>query len=181
MGLNPQLKTKMPERVSHESENYKEHVQEMIEWMDENPGYYFRSNWWGWRPIVTLCDMANKRYELGIDLSLWGENSGAGLKSHDECVKLANALDYLIGEPDSFVAESGDRMYMCLGMWCTEEGGFLMEYEDELNMQYPPMTILNGPVALENGTLAYPAHSCSTTHVRNFISFLKYCGGFEIW
>jgi hypothetical protein len=62
------------------------------------------------------------------------------------------------------------------------EGQFLgEELNEQLNEQYPYGSILYGSVVMDNGSIAHPSHSAPLSHVKNFISFLRECGGFEIW
>ena len=150
-------------------------------WHNENPGDYFRSNWWGWRPIVMLCEFANDDYELGFDLINWGSNDGAGLDNQEDCNKLADALEEII-TTQTDLEEDVDTIYLNLGSWVSMDGKFLGdEVNNPLNEQYPYGTILYGSVVMDNGTIAQPSHSAPLKHVKKFISFLRECGGFEIW
>jgi hypothetical protein len=40
-------------------------------WEKENPGDYFRANWWSWRPIAMVIDIVNDAKDLGIDTSFF--------------------------------------------------------------------------------------------------------------
>jgi hypothetical protein len=60
-------------------------------------GDYFQSNWWGWRPINYLCELAAYNSKLKINFENWGSNDGAGLKTQKQCDKLANALEDFLG------------------------------------------------------------------------------------
>ena len=93
-------------------------------WHNENPGDYFRSNWWGWRPIVMLCEFANDDYELGFDLIHWGSNDGAGLDNQEDCNKLADALEEIITTQTN-LEEDVDTIYLNLGSWVSMDGKFL--------------------------------------------------------
>jgi len=150
-------------------------------WENENPGDYFRSNWWGWRPIVMLVEFANDDYELGFDLEYWGSNDGAGLDNQEDCNKLADALETII-TTQTELEDDVDTIYLNLGSWTSMEGQFLgEEVNEQLNEQYPYGSILYGSVVMDNGSIAQPSHSAPLRHVKNFISFLRECGGFEIW
>ena len=37
-------------------------------------GDYFHSNWWGWRPINAICEIAAYDSKLKIDFSYWGRS-----------------------------------------------------------------------------------------------------------
>ena len=69
-GKNPIIRSPKPETPNWQtaSEKEKETYFELSDkWMKENPGDYFRSNWWGWRPIVMLSEMVNGIRDLGLD------------------------------------------------------------------------------------------------------------------
>ena len=55
-GLSPTLKSERPQLDwdSASEENKSAYFEYLSQWEEENPGDYFRSNWWGWRPIVLL-------------------------------------------------------------------------------------------------------------------------------
>jgi hypothetical protein len=183
-GINPIIRS-----PKHDYPNWSELNQaekdawfEMDEkWHNENPGDYFRSNWWGWRPIVMLCEFANYDKELGFDLEYWGSNDGAGLDNQEDCNKLAAALEELISTQTE-LEEDIDTIYLNLGSWTSMDGKFLgEEINQQLNEQYPNGTILYGSVIMDDGSIVQPSHSAPLRHVKNFISFLRECGGFEIW
>lgn len=151
------------------------------EWEKENPGDYFRSNWWGWRPIVMLCEYADNEYELNIDFSNWGSNDGAGLDNQEDCNKLADALDEIINVSTE-MEEPTDVIYLNLGSWTSINNTFLdTKIQNKLNEEYKIGEVLYGSVILDDGSVVHPAHSAPLWHVKNFIAFLRECGGFEIW
>ena len=128
-----------------------------------------------------LVEFANEDNELGFDLTNWGSNDGAGLDNQEDCNKLADALEESI-TTQTELEDEVDTIYLNLGMWTSMEGKFLgEEINEQLNEQYPYGTILYGGVVMDDGSIAQPSHSAPLRHVKNFISFLKECGGFEIW
>lgn len=183
-GIKPIIRSPKPQYPNwndideEEKEMFFKHLDK---WEEENPGDYFRSNWWGWRPIVMLVEFANEDNELGFDLSNWGSNDGAGLDNQEDCNKLADALEESI-TTQTELEDEVDTIYLNLGMWTSMDGKFLgEEINEQLNEQYPYGTILYGGVVMDDGSIAQPSHSAPLRHVKNFISFLKECGGFEIW
>lgn len=182
-GRNPQLKGPMPEIdwATCNDEERKEYFQLMEEFEKDNPGRYFRANLWSWRPIQMLIQHVNQFYNLGIDTSEYGTNSGAGLETQEECDKLADALEYIL-QSDENMEDEGDRVYLHLGMWVSEDGSFLNnEVSEVLNSEYEMGTIMYTPVVTNKGEIVRPAWSTSKDHLEKFINFLRYCGGFEIW
>ena len=183
-GIKPIIRSPKPEYPNWNDIDQEEKdmfFKHLDKWESENPGDYFRSNWWGWRPIVMLVEFANEDNELGFDLSNWGSNDGAGLDNQEDCNKLADALEESI-TTQTELEDEVDTIYLNLGMWTSMEGKFLgEEINEQLNEQYPYGTILYGGVVMDDGSIAQPSHSAPLRHVKNFISFLKECGGFEIW
>ena len=183
-GMNPIHRT-----PKHDYPNWNEMTQtekdawfEMDEkWHKENPGDYFRSNWWGWRPIVMMCEFANHDRELGFDLTYWGSNDGAGLETQEECNVLADNLEDLI-KNESELEDDIDTIYLNLGSWSDMDGRMLDEKTTSmLNEQYPNGSIMYSSVVLDDGKIVSPSHSTPLSHLKRFIAFLRECGGFEIW
>ena len=184
-GRNPVIRSPKPQSpkwaTASESEK-KEYFELSDVWEKENPGDYFRSNWWGWRPIHMMCEYVNYEYQLEFDMTNWGSNDGCGLEDQFQCDKLVWALEDYLKSSNSIMPEDSDTIYVCMGAWVDSDGKFVgQEKSDELNQQYGYAEILYGGVVGDNGNIYYSAHSCSKKHLENFISFLKECGGFEIW
>ena len=185
-GLNPTILSERPESIDFENVTDAEreiYWEAVNKWKEENPGEYFASNWWAWRPIHMLCEIVSRKYQLRVNTNGWGENSGYGLRSPKKCEELANALeDHINTHLTEGLKEDNDRIYLCMGSWCTDEGKFLnREVDDKLQEQYPFGSVLFNGVVLEDGTVAYPSHGTSLSHLKNWIAFLRNCGGFEIY
>jgi len=149
-------------------------------WHNENPGDYFRSNWWGWRPLLSLCIKVNTIYELNFNFDGWGHNDGAGLETQEECDKLSAALERFTGMID--FKDEDDWMGIHTGSWTTLDGRFVgEEINDKLNLVYEPGEVLRSSVVMEDGTVVTPAHKVYKSRIDEFIKFLKECGGFSIW
>lgn len=184
-GINPIIKGERPQEPEWEfaSEYEKEmYFNEMDAWHTFNPGVYFRSNWWGWRPIHAIADIAIKATGLDFDTSDWGHNDGGGLKTQEDCNALADAMEALMIINKKEMHDEDDRFYLNLGMWCDVNGGFIEEnITEELNKEHPYGTILYRGVVSSKGQLVVPSHSAPLYHITNFITFLRNCGGFEIF
>ena len=151
-----------------------------------NEGDYFCSNWWGWRPLNAICELAAYNSKLKIDFSYWGSNDGKGLKTQKQCDKLADAIELLISENpeyNEYLIDDDDRIYICLGSWCEAGTGKFIASDAiiQLNKDYPEGTLLFRPVVMPDGTLAETSHSTSLGRIKEFVTFLRGCGGFEIW
>lgn len=184
-GINPQISGEPPKQPNWETATDYEKGQyfnSMDLFHSSNPGVYFRSNWWGWRPIHAIADMAIRLMNLPFDTSLWGENSGGGLQTQEECDQLADAIDAFMTLNHANMYDDEDRFYLCLGSWTDSSGRFIdKDVQDELNAQHLLGTILYRGVVASNGQLVFPSHSAPLYHVTNFVTFLRKCGGFEIW
>jgi hypothetical protein len=135
-------------------------------------GDYFRANWWGWRPINYICQLAAEQSKLKIDFSYWGSNDGKGLRTQKQCDKLADAIELLISNStdfNEFLSEDTDRVYIS------------SEKQLQLNEDYPEGTLLFRPIVMSDGTIVEASHSTSLSRISEFVTFLRGCGGFEIW
>jgi len=147
-------------------------------------GDYFASNWWGWRPIVAISEAAMLSSKLDYDTSYWGSNDGKGLRTQKQCDKLADAIELLISNNyNEYLAEDDDRIYIVMGSWCEAGTGKFIGSEREhiLNQQYEYGDILYAPVVAEDGTLVESSYSTSLGRIKQWITFLRSCGGFKIW
>ena len=147
-------------------------------------GDYFASNWWGWRPIVAISEAAMLSGKLDYDTSYWGSNDGKGLRTQKQCVKLADAIELLISNNyNEYLTEDDDRIYICMGSWCEAGTGKFIgsERENVLNQEYEYGDILYAPVVAEDGTLVESSYSTSLGRIKQWITFLRSCGGFKIW
>ena len=182
-GRAPKLRYEKPDKdwtkIESEEEK-KEYFDELEKFEDDNPGYYFRSNWWGWRPLVYLSEIAMINAGLDYGTEGWGENGGDGLEDGFQCLQLANALEHLI-EQEADMELEDDVMYINLGSWSTSDGGYVEEeIQDSLNDDWPFGTVKFTKVVGEDGNIYHPTHSSPVWHIKNWIKFLKECGGFEI-
>ena len=147
-------------------------------------GDYFCSNWWGWRPIVAISEAAMISSKLDYDTSYWGSNDGKGLRTQKQCDKLADAIELLISNNyNEYLAEDADRIYIVMGSWCEAGTGKFIgsEREHVLNQQFEYGDILYAPVVAEDGTMVESSYSTSLGRLKEWITFLRNCGGFKIW
>lgn len=184
-GLNPQIVGERPQipdwttATDYEKEMY---FNSMHLFHSSNPGVYFRSNWWGWRPIHAIADMAIKLADLPFNTKDWGSNDGGGLKTQEECNQLADAIELFMTLNNKNMHDEDDTFYLCLGSWVDPKGSFLSDKKQgKLNKEHPIGTILYRGVVNSDGDLVFPSHSAPLYHITNFVTFLRKCGGFEIW
>lgn len=125
----------------------------------ENEAAYFRASVWSWRPLHLLIQEANTRFELGIGPECLDDmacNSGAGLKTQAECNNLADALEKLLPEYPSEVIH-----------FDTEPQGIEGEVLHKLKA-----------AGWQTDSAGY---RIKKEHVKEFIGFLRECGGFCVW
>ena len=121
-------------------------------------GKYFRANIWSWRPIHALC------FELGSDLlddetlARLAVNVGAGPANQETCTQLAARFDqWLEHHADGHQLDSELRV--------TPDGRFVSP--EELARQPDLETV--SPYRVDD------------EHLKEWVKFLRHCGGFEVW
>ena len=165
-----------------------------------DPGCYFRANVWAWRPIHAMCLIINK--DLTVKLPItdgWGNNEGAGLETQAECDRLADGLE---NATKDFEIQGIGKVYLDGGMYCKIKGvdntalgtgGSEFVTKEEKNGKYKKAILYlksqgvyaTKPYLIEDPKDEYvliePSHSVYLSHIREFVRFLRNCGGFEIW
>jgi len=185
-GKAPKLIGKKPE-LDYSDDNItedqkKEYWDALEKWEDKNPGYYFRSNWWSWRPIVMLCKHAAEQHDLNFDFNSWMGNDGLGLDNWQECNAMADALEKVVDQEDNLI-DPEDKIYCNMNSWSQTGTNGLLDDEltDKLNDDFPYGTIMFTSVVGADGNVYHPSHGTPLWLIREFIKFLKNCGGFSIW
>ena len=121
-------------------------------------GQYFRANIWSWRPILdqivaTCRDLVDD--EL---LEAMAYNDGAGPDDQVTCDEMADRLEeVLVLQPEGFSVESD---------LIVDEQGRLQSKD----------TVEENPTGNHR-----PAYFAASEHVRQWIEFLRHCGGFEVF
>lgn len=183
-GLNPKLVGEKPERPDWNKATEEEtqaYFKAIDAFEEANPGYYFRANVWAWRPIHAICDLAIQIAELPLSTKGWGDNSGNGLKNQEDCNTLADAIDVYLTLNQANIKNEDEKLYICLGMWVYADGTFVEpEKWKTLDNEYPEGTIMYNGIVDSDGKLIFPAYGVSMWHIREFVNFLRNCGGFEI-
>ena len=183
-GRNPKIVGDAPviDYDNATEEEKSKYFEELHKWEDENPGYYFRSNWWGWRPIVHMVEEACFDCGIDVETSSWQYNDATGPETQEECDKIADALERFIDNNRGDDTDENDRVNLCLGMWCTMDGTFLdKDMEAKLNEQYPIGTVYIGSIVTSDGSIVSSAHGTYYKRVKQFITFLRNCGGFQVF
>lgn len=126
---------------------------------DSEAGKYFRANVWSWRPIHDLI------YRLCSDLldaetlEAIGYNSGAGPTDDETCKEMANRFELWMEHHAEGHGIDIDGMRM-------KTDGELLIGD---NLEGVPDEETLSPYAVDD------------EHLKEWIEFLRHCGGFEVW
>jgi hypothetical protein len=83
---------------------------------------------------------------------------------------------------EGVLREDDDKVQLCMGAWVSLDGNFLKnEVEKELNDTFPMGTLLFTPVVMSDGLVVESAHSTPLWFIKKWITFLRNCGGFQIF
>lgn len=125
---------------------------------------------WTWRPLLNLIVQVNSGDSLGFDLSGWGWNDGFGLKTQEDCDKLANALERAIHISSEPTQDPGDDVEK------------MRDDVEDFLMQPPKVWSMPRPAGIndEDWERVGSHYSIETDTIQDFISFLRGCGGFSI-
>jgi len=174
------------------SEEKDAHFKAIDDFENNNPGYYFRNNWWAWRPIQYLMIGLNDNYGLGLtdeQCKLLGENSGLVTDDSDTCNRLANALETIIND---LKQDNTEVVWMLSGSWSQRavmDGGritSIMPSKSVINTLNNKYGVNRLSFEKEFTTddkpdvLYEPSHGSSLKNIERFIAFLRNCNGFEI-
>lgn len=126
---------------------------------DSTAGEYFRANVWSWRPIhaliVGLCsDFLDEETVEAI-----GYNDGAGPTDQQTCTEMASRFELWMEHH-----VQGLELEMP-GIRIKKDGRFVSEEELAENPDIETRT----PYEVED------------EHLKEWIEFLRHCGGFEVW
>ena len=193
-GVNPTLRvgTKKPERPKDFDKASREvidkYFKEETEFEDKNPGIYFRNNCWWWRPlanfIIENCDWLTTEQKERLH-----DNSGFEF-SQDEATTIAGTLQKKVDDGTAQAREEENK----------KERKVAEEWNDGLQKQ---QDALGEEAKKETGNKNivprdYPKHiykkwddlqkqqdwkasyPFAERNVKEFIRFLRECGGFQV-
>ena len=158
-----------------------------------------------------FCEIVIQHGALDIETKGWDENSGYGLESKEDCNILADAFEPIIESlEECFDNLSMDekrekhvndlRFYTNMMVIqndfsnpfgiCYEDGKFISATDWTPQVAESYKKFLNGRSishSLEatdfviNGKKIRSSYSVAYDHLKEFMHFLRHCGGFEIW
>ena len=114
-------------------------------------GEYFRASIWSWPAILGLVRTASEVFNLSFDTDGWDCNDGKGLKTQEECSKLADAMQHLLDSMETPV---------------------LVAEHSKITQAFVKAIGMTG---------AAPQAETDKSHAQSFITFLRGCGGFVIY
>jgi len=178
-GVNPQTKTERPtepESENYDSDEWSAHFDARRKWEQENPGTYFRNNVWWWRPlwdyVNVLCDDV-----ITEDDHKSGHHNDRHLIDADKCAVIAERLakELLNGGVTKFKEERQEYLdkLPLVKCHCCEGSGKGAHYSAGKDTCH----VCEGTGEQEDSQVQYPFEE---DNVREFHSFVKHCGGFEI-
>lgn len=121
-------------------------------------GKYFRANIWSWPPIHALIEELCSDLLDEETLAKLSFNDGAGPKDQQTCTKMAQRFEM-------WMEQNTEGLKLDLGMRVTKSGRLVSEEEVENH----PDEELDSP------------YEVSDDHLKEWIEFLRNCGGFEVW
>ena len=194
-GVNPTIRvnTKKPERPKNlhkgaSDDVIKKYFAEEQEYEDKNPGVYFRNNCWWWRPLANLiiekCDWLTQEQQARLH-----DNSGFEF-SHHEAETIADTLQKTV---DDGTAKAREELNKKERSVAEEWNKGLQKQQDALGEEAKKETGNKNIVPRD-----YPLHlkkkwdtiqdqqdwkasyPFEERNVKEFICFLRECGGFQV-
>ena len=157
-------------------------------------GEYFRANVWSWRVInhLNMVGVASYYCDTGYNDLIpvktfegMTMNDGKGLRSERKCNLLADRIEKFLEIEDGMFSESWSLklptkgsfggveeigvdeeklFYIDVGFYCDEEGKFLKEEDKN-----------------DSSIKKHSPYRTNESHLREWIDFLRNCGGFRVW
>lgn len=140
-------------------------------------GEYFRNNVWWWRPLATYCVEVAPKITDGC--AYWQSNDGDGLNAEDS-VRLADALQAEVdsGRTAAYACDYKARLEALPLEQCSICDGTGWRTDGVLGPGKKKCNGCKGTGETKNSETWYPF---TVENVIEWIAFLRFCGGFEIW
>ena len=194
-GVNPTIRidTKKPERPKDlhkgaSEEVVKKYFAQSQEYEDKNPGVYFRNNCWWWRPlayfITEKCEWLTTEQKERLQ-----DNSGFEFSQH-EAMTIADTLQKMVDDGTAKVREEVNKREMAVaeewnkGLHAQHkalEKEVIKETGDAKLVPYDyPEPFKKKYDAIQKQTDHKASYPFREANVKEFICFLRECGGFQI-
>ena len=202
---------KLESSIGPIEDGHKTSFQEVVDILEQmNPGKYFRANIWAWRPIHMFCETVIEEHKLSIDTEGWDTNSGCGLDTAEKCIELADAFEPILAGledaieilPDTIAPKEKKELRFYTNMMvisgdfskpygvCYEDGKFISakEWTPEVGKSYKKYLrdrVISHSLSLTSfklkGKTVTSSYSVEYDHLKEFVHFLRHCGGFNIY
>lgn len=116
-------------------------------------GEYIRYSVWTWAPLLTVLEQINEVEHLMLNMENWQHNVGRGLRTQEECNRLADALE-------TYIKDNNVVHTLACSMAVSPDGTFLKD--DAITAE------------------ARSPYQIAPNRIQEFVTFLRSCGGFEI-
>lgn len=126
-------------------------------------GEYFRASIWSWRPIHAIMSTIGKDLLDEKLITQMCYNDGAGPEDGEICWEIGDRIEKSLA-----TAENDDDFRLAP----ESTPGFYVYKEDG---RFVPSDAEYDPETMES------PYAVSQDHLREFATFLKHCGGFEVW
>jgi len=131
----------------------------------KNDSSRFSVSSWVWKALLWVIESSAALAGLAIDFDYWDSNDNRGLGTQAECDELADAIEKFIrGRSDDFVFHrpfsEGEKQSIVL-MLINSTGSTQADAEDFVRRETKHYVV-------------------DVATIREFIAFLRQCGGFEI-
>ena len=143
-------------------------------------GNYFRNNVWHWHPLWDFCCDIDPSLVNKVPLA--HSNDGDGLKDCEECLNLANKIDnsinngyaeFYIQQREIEIKNKPDLVcHICDGTGQRPDGLYGIEWKQD------GCNACNGSGYVKDPSSHY---HLNLENIKEFSSFLKNCGGFQIF
>ena len=194
-GVNPTIRvnTKKPERPKNlhkgaSDDVVKKYFKQSQEFEDKNPGVYFRNNCWWWRPlanfIIEKCDWLTQEQQARLH-----DNSGFEFSEH-EAITIAAPLQKMVDAGTAAEREEVNKRERAVAEeWNKGIHAQQEELEKEVIKETGDAKIVpydypehfkkkwDDLQKSEDRRASYPFKEAN---VKEFICFLRECGGFQV-
>lgn len=145
-------------------------------WRDQ-PGAYFRANVWSWRPIHDLMRQLCSDFLDEELLEHMGYNEGSGPEDQETCDKIAERFS-------KWMEHNVNGHEVNLGMHVDEQGQFveLTPSEDSFEGEAERRLVESVQEArgVSGKSVVRSAHTVDDESLKEWIEFLRHCGGFMV-
>lgn len=151
-------------------------------------GEYFRNNVWWWRPLADY--IIEQHPDLAAGCEYWHSNDGDGLGAR-KAVKLADALDadlesgkvaiYAVEYAAAVAALPREECALCVGTGLRTDGVGVQYGYDKPRDPETGRGGCNGCSGIGTREPWAASYPFDVDNVREFATFVRASGGFEIW